>query len=80
VHYSRMPSPTRLFIGALSAGAAAIVLLAGGVAHRGRVWAESEPGRLRVVGDTVFAVGAVLLVAFVAALATGHAYRRSPGA
>ena len=31
---------------------------------------------LRVVGDTIFAVGAVLLVAFVGALATGHAYRR----
>lgn len=35
---------------------------------------------LRIVGDTVFAVGAVLLVAFVAAMATGHAYRRDPGA
>ena len=33
---------------------------------------------LRVIGDTVFAVGAILLVAFVGALATGHAYRR-PG-
>jgi nitric oxide reductase subunit B len=31
---------------------------------------------LRIVGDTVFALGAVALVAFVAALATGHAYRR----
>ncbi|MCY0989333.1 nitric-oxide reductase large subunit [Nannocystis sp. ILAH1] len=31
---------------------------------------------LRIVGDTVFALGAVTLVAFVAALATGHAYRR----
>ncbi|MFZ6183741.1 nitric-oxide reductase large subunit [Nannocystis pusilla] len=34
---------------------------------------------LRVVGDTVFALGAVTLVAFVAALATGHAYRRRGG-
>ncbi|MCY1064972.1 nitric-oxide reductase large subunit [Nannocystis sp. RBIL2] len=31
---------------------------------------------LRIVGDTVFALGAVTLVAFVGALATGHAYRR----
>jgi nitric oxide reductase subunit B len=30
----------------------------------------------RVPGDTAFAVGAVLLVLFVAGLATGHAYRR----
>lgn len=34
---------------------------------------------LRVVGDTVFAFGAAALVAFVGALATGHAYKR-PGA
>jgi len=30
---------------------------------------------LRVVGDTIFAVGALLLVAFVAGLATGTSYR-----
>jgi nitric oxide reductase subunit B len=30
----------------------------------------------RVPGDTAFAVGAVMLVLFVAGLATGHAYRR----
>jgi len=34
---------------------------------------------MRVIGDTVFAFGAVALVAFVGALATGHAYKR-PGA
>jgi nitric oxide reductase subunit B len=31
---------------------------------------------MRVIGDTIFAVGAVLLVAFVAGLATGSSYRR----
>jgi nitric oxide reductase subunit B len=30
---------------------------------------------MRVIGDTVFALGSVLLVAFVAGLATGHSYR-----
>jgi nitric oxide reductase subunit B len=34
---------------------------------------------MRIIGDTVFAFGAVVLVAFVGALATGHAYKR-PGA
>ena len=32
---------------------------------------------MRIVGDTVFAFGAVVLVAFIAALATGHAYKRA---
>jgi nitric oxide reductase subunit B len=32
---------------------------------------------MRVIGDTVFAVGAVLLVLFVVGLATGHSFRRS---
>jgi len=31
---------------------------------------------MRVFGDTVFAVGAILLVAFVAGLATGHSFGR----
>jgi nitric oxide reductase subunit B len=30
---------------------------------------------MRVVGDTAFAVGAVMLIVFVAGLATGHSYR-----
>ncbi|HEY6909205.1 MAG TPA: nitric-oxide reductase large subunit [Myxococcales bacterium] len=34
---------------------------------------------LRVIGDTVFAVGALLLVAFVAGLASGHSYREEKG-
>jgi nitric oxide reductase subunit B len=32
---------------------------------------------LRVIGDTVFALGAVALVLFIVGLATGHSY--SPG-
>lgn len=32
---------------------------------------------MRVFGDTIFAFGAVALVAFVGALATGHAYKRA---
>jgi nitric oxide reductase subunit B len=35
---------------------------------------------MRVLGDTVFAFGAVTLVLFVAGLATGHAYRRGGAA
>jgi nitric oxide reductase subunit B len=31
---------------------------------------------LRVIGDTLFAIGAVLLTIFVARLATGGSYRR----
>jgi nitric oxide reductase subunit B len=30
---------------------------------------------MRVIGDTTFAVGAVILVLFVAGLATGHSFR-----
>jgi hypothetical protein len=33
---------------------------------------------MRVIGDTVFAFGAVALVTFIGALATGHAYKQ-PG-
>jgi nitric oxide reductase subunit B len=31
---------------------------------------------MRVVGDTAFAVGAILLVAFVGGLASGHSFSR----
>ncbi len=33
---------------------------------------------LRVVGDTIFFLGAVALVTFIAGLATGHSFRKSP--
>jgi len=33
---------------------------------------------LRVIGDTIFFLGAVALVTFIAGLATGHSFRKSP--